>query len=73
MSGFRSKKSRRVTSGVLLSLANYTDLVHFQVVGARHAVPGFQRQGTSRASVEGTTVVGTGNQENLFHTTKMNH
>ena len=48
------KKSGAVTSGVLLSFANYGDMTHVQIVGARHAVPVFQGHCILRASIEGT-------------------
>ncbi len=43
--------SHTVVRRVLLSLANYTDMARVQIVGARHAVPGFQGHAISRASV----------------------
>ena len=36
----------------LLSLANYGDMTHVQIVGARHAVPVFQGHCILRASIE---------------------
>ena len=36
----------------LLSLANYGDMTHVQIVGARHAVPVFQGHCILRASID---------------------
>ena len=43
----------------LLSLPNHADMACFQIVGARHAVPGFQGHSISRASVDVAPTIAT--------------